>query len=45
MIYSKIDLQKISLPEDPGVYKFFDKSNNIVNVGNSNSISFEPKSS
>ena len=38
MIYSKIDLQKKSLPEDPGVYKFFDKSNNIVYVGKAKNL-------
>ena len=38
MIYSKIDLQKKSLPEDPGVYKFFDKSNNIIYVGKAKNL-------
>ena len=38
MIYSKIDLQKKSLPEDPGIYKFFDKSNNIIYVGKAKNL-------
>jgi len=33
MIYSKIDLQKKSLPKEVGVYKFFDKLNNVIYVG------------
>ena len=38
MIYSKIDLQKKSLPQDPGIYKFFDKSNNIIYVGKAKNL-------
>ena len=38
MIYSKIDLQKKSLPEDPGIYKFFDKLNNIIYVGKAKNL-------
>ena len=38
MIYSKIDLQKKSLPQDPGVYKFFDTSNNIIYVGKAKNL-------
>ena len=38
MIYSKINLQKKSLPEDPGIYKFFDKSNNIIYVGKAKNL-------
>ena len=38
MIYSKIDLQKKSLPEDTGIYKFFDKSNNIIYVGKAKNL-------
>ena len=38
MIYSKIDLQKKSLPEDPGIYKFFDESNNIIYVGKAKNL-------
>ena len=44
MIYSKIDLQKKSLPEDPGIYKFFDKSNNIIYVGKAKNLKNRVKS-
>jgi excinuclease ABC subunit C len=38
MICSKIDLQKISLPEDPGVYKFLDKLNNVIYIGKAKNL-------